>query len=181
MGASLCIVPATEHVRLALGTRHCARRQAGTAARPAAAALPPRPASARSVPGRGAARAPVDARAAPSQLADSGALRRVGPARSGAVRMHAGAAPAGGFTDEQLRPWAARVRALARSGKDVHVYFNNDREEHACEMRCALPRRAHRWQAHALKRLRPRARRDDPPGTAGRPTELSRGREPAGL
>jgi uncharacterized protein YecE (DUF72 family) len=47
------------------------------------------------------------------------------------IRMHAGAAPAGGFTDEQLRPWAARVRALARSGKDVHVYFNNDREGHA--------------------------------------------------
>ena len=47
------------------------------------------------------------------------------------IRMHAGAAPAGGFTDEQLRPWAAHVRALARSGKDVHVYFNNDREGHA--------------------------------------------------
>jgi uncharacterized protein YecE (DUF72 family) len=47
------------------------------------------------------------------------------------IRMHAGAAPAGGFTDEQLRPWAARVRALTRSGKDVHVYFNNDREGHA--------------------------------------------------
>jgi uncharacterized protein YecE (DUF72 family) len=47
------------------------------------------------------------------------------------LRMHAGAGPAGGFTDEQLRPWAARVRALARSGKDVHVYFNNDREGNA--------------------------------------------------
>jgi uncharacterized protein YecE (DUF72 family) len=47
------------------------------------------------------------------------------------IRMHAGAGPAGGFTGEQLRPWAARVRALARSGKDVHVYFNNDREGHA--------------------------------------------------
>jgi uncharacterized protein YecE (DUF72 family) len=47
------------------------------------------------------------------------------------IRMHAGAAPAGGFTDEQLRPWAARVHALVRSGKDVHVYFNNDREGHA--------------------------------------------------
>jgi uncharacterized protein YecE (DUF72 family) len=45
--------------------------------------------------------------------------------------MHAGAALAGGFTDEQLHLWAARVRALARSGKDVHVYFNNDREGHA--------------------------------------------------
>jgi uncharacterized protein YecE (DUF72 family) len=47
------------------------------------------------------------------------------------IRMHAGAAPAAGFTDEQLRPWAGHVRALARSGKDVHVYFNNDREGHA--------------------------------------------------
>ncbi len=47
------------------------------------------------------------------------------------IRMHAGTGPAGGFTDEQLRPWAARVRALARSGKDVHVYFNDDREGHA--------------------------------------------------
>jgi uncharacterized protein YecE (DUF72 family) len=47
------------------------------------------------------------------------------------LRMHAGAKPGGGFTDEQLRPWAARIRALARSGKDVYVYFNNDREGHA--------------------------------------------------
>ena len=47
------------------------------------------------------------------------------------IRMHAGAGDSGGFTDEQLRPWAARVRALARSGKDVYVYFNNDREGHA--------------------------------------------------
>jgi len=47
------------------------------------------------------------------------------------IRMHAGTGPAGGFTDEQLRSWAARVRALARSGKNVHVYFNNDREGHA--------------------------------------------------
>lgn len=47
------------------------------------------------------------------------------------VRMHAGEGPAGRFTDEELRRWAARVRALARSGKDVHVYFNNDREGHA--------------------------------------------------
>ena len=47
------------------------------------------------------------------------------------LRMHAGTRPGGGFTDEQLRPWAARIRALARSGKDVYVYFNNDREGHA--------------------------------------------------
>jgi uncharacterized protein YecE (DUF72 family) len=47
------------------------------------------------------------------------------------IRMHAGAGEAGGFTERQLGPWAARVRALARSGKDVYVYFNNDREGHA--------------------------------------------------
>jgi uncharacterized protein YecE (DUF72 family) len=47
------------------------------------------------------------------------------------LRMHAGQAAAGGFSDTELRPWAARVRALARSGKEVYVYFNNDREGHA--------------------------------------------------
>ena len=47
------------------------------------------------------------------------------------LRMHAGAGPAGGFTTAQLRSWAARVRALVKSGKEVHVYFNNDREGHA--------------------------------------------------
>jgi len=46
-------------------------------------------------------------------------------------RMHAGAAPGGGFTEEQLRAWAARVRALLRAGKETYVYFNNDREGHA--------------------------------------------------
>jgi uncharacterized protein YecE (DUF72 family) len=30
-----------------------------------------------------------------------------------------------------LRPWAARIRALARAGKDVYVYFNNDAAGHA--------------------------------------------------
>lgn len=47
------------------------------------------------------------------------------------LRMHAGEAPGGGFSDEQLRVWAARVRALLQAGKDVHVYFNNDRDGHA--------------------------------------------------
>lgn len=47
------------------------------------------------------------------------------------LRMHAGHAPAGGFTVEALRSWAGRVRALAGSGKAVYVYFNNDREGHA--------------------------------------------------
>jgi uncharacterized protein YecE (DUF72 family) len=47
------------------------------------------------------------------------------------LRMHAGSAPGGGFGEEQLRPWAARIRALWRSGKEVFVYFNNDWEGHA--------------------------------------------------
>ena len=47
------------------------------------------------------------------------------------VRMHAGAGPGGGFTDDQLRAWAGRVRALRQAGKEVYVYFNNDREGHA--------------------------------------------------
>jgi uncharacterized protein YecE (DUF72 family) len=47
------------------------------------------------------------------------------------IRMHAGAGPDGGFTDDQLRAWAGRVRALRQAGKKVYVYFNNDREGHA--------------------------------------------------
>jgi uncharacterized protein YecE (DUF72 family) len=47
------------------------------------------------------------------------------------IRLHAGEAPGGGFSDEQIGRWSARVRALARSGKDVYAYFNNDREGHA--------------------------------------------------
>jgi uncharacterized protein YecE (DUF72 family) len=44
------------------------------------------------------------------------------------IRMHRGQEPAGGFTTEELKSWAARVRALAASGKDVYIYFNNDWE-----------------------------------------------------
>ena len=47
------------------------------------------------------------------------------------VRMHAGAGPGGGFTDDQLRAWAGRVRGLRHAGKHVYVYFNNDWEGHA--------------------------------------------------
>jgi uncharacterized protein YecE (DUF72 family) len=47
------------------------------------------------------------------------------------IRMHAGEEPGGGFGEEQLVLWAGRIRALARSGKDVYVYFNNDRGGHA--------------------------------------------------
>jgi uncharacterized protein YecE (DUF72 family) len=46
-------------------------------------------------------------------------------------RMHAGAAPGGGFTDDQLLEWAGRIRALRRAGKETYVYFNNDWEGHA--------------------------------------------------
>jgi uncharacterized protein YecE (DUF72 family) len=47
------------------------------------------------------------------------------------LRMHAGQAPEGAFSPRQLRGWAARVLALERAGKEVYVYFNNDREGHA--------------------------------------------------
>jgi uncharacterized protein YecE (DUF72 family) len=44
------------------------------------------------------------------------------------IRMHRGKEPAGGFTDPELESWASQVRALARAGKEVYVYFNNDWE-----------------------------------------------------
>ncbi len=47
------------------------------------------------------------------------------------LRMHAGAGPGGGFTDDQLRAWAGRIRGLRAAGKEVYVYFNNDWEGHA--------------------------------------------------
>jgi uncharacterized protein YecE (DUF72 family) len=47
------------------------------------------------------------------------------------VRMHVGGAGGGRFGADELRPWAARLRALARAGKDVYVYFNNDLGGHA--------------------------------------------------
>ena len=47
------------------------------------------------------------------------------------LRFHAGAGRTGGFTDQELRAWAKRIRALTRSGKETYAYFNNDREGHA--------------------------------------------------
>ena len=44
------------------------------------------------------------------------------------VRMHRGKEPAGGFTNDELRLWSAQARALAASGKEVYIYFNNDWE-----------------------------------------------------
>jgi uncharacterized protein YecE (DUF72 family) len=47
------------------------------------------------------------------------------------LRMHRGRGTGGGFDDRELTGWARRMRAVARSGKDVYVYFNNDRGGHA--------------------------------------------------
>ena len=47
------------------------------------------------------------------------------------IRMHAGAGAGGGFTADQLKWWAGRLRALGRAGKDRFVYFNNDPGGHA--------------------------------------------------
>jgi uncharacterized protein YecE (DUF72 family) len=56
------------------------------------------------------------------------------------IRMHAGAESGGRFGEDQLRPWAARIRAVGRSGKDAYVYFNNDWEGHAVRDAAALQR-----------------------------------------
>ena len=42
------------------------------------------------------------------------------------IRMHRGKEPAGGFTHNELKAWAAQIRALRNAGKEVYVYFNND-------------------------------------------------------
>ena len=47
------------------------------------------------------------------------------------LRMHRGVEGRGFLGLDGLRPWAARVRALTRAGKDVYVYFNNDLGGHA--------------------------------------------------
>lgn len=47
------------------------------------------------------------------------------------LRMHRGLGEGGRFSDEELATWARRVGAVARSGKDAYVYFNNDRGGHA--------------------------------------------------
>jgi len=44
------------------------------------------------------------------------------------IRMHRGQEPAGGFTKDELKSWAARIRGLAAAGKQVYIYFNNDWE-----------------------------------------------------
>lgn len=57
------------------------------------------------------------------------------------LRMHAGSAGGGGFSPEELRGWAARIRGLVESGKRVYVYFNNDMHGHAVRDAAALIRR----------------------------------------
>jgi uncharacterized protein YecE (DUF72 family) len=47
------------------------------------------------------------------------------------LRFHAGRGPGGGFTGRELARWAGRIGSLARAGKDVYAYFNNDHEGHA--------------------------------------------------
>jgi uncharacterized protein YecE (DUF72 family) len=47
------------------------------------------------------------------------------------LRFHAGRGAGGAFLEEELTDWAGKIRGLARSGKDVYAYFNNDRGGHA--------------------------------------------------
>lgn len=47
------------------------------------------------------------------------------------IRVHRGIEGKGYMGKKGLRPWASRVRALARAGKDVYFYFNNDLGGHA--------------------------------------------------
>lgn len=47
------------------------------------------------------------------------------------LRIHQGPDGRGYMGRDGLRPWAARIRALTRAGKDVYVYFNNDTAGHA--------------------------------------------------
>lgn len=47
------------------------------------------------------------------------------------LRIHRGPNGRGYMGRDGLRPWATRIRALTRAGKDVYVYFNNDTAGHA--------------------------------------------------
>lgn len=87
------------------------------------------------------------------------------------LRMHAGTLPGGAFDEAALWTWAGRLRALARSGKDVYVYFNNDREGHA-------PRDAARLRE--MVKTTERTEKTGTGGTAGtaQRTEGAEGRKP---
>ncbi len=56
------------------------------------------------------------------------ALRR--PASWTYIRFHGGE-PGPGFADDELRPWAERIRSHLAAGADVYAFFNNDVEGHA--------------------------------------------------
>jgi uncharacterized protein YecE (DUF72 family) len=81
------------------------------------------------------------------------------------IRMHRGREPAGGFTRDELKSWAARVRALAASGKEVYLYFNNDWEGFALRdavtferlLRMESPGRA-AWIHHSTPLITPPTR-----------------------
>jgi uncharacterized protein YecE (DUF72 family) len=47
------------------------------------------------------------------------------------IRMHRGREAAGGFTRRELSAWAAQIRSVAATGKEVYVYFNNDWQGYA--------------------------------------------------
>ncbi len=56
------------------------------------------------------------------------------------LRMHAGAAPGGGFNRRPAPRLGRSGPGTRRAGKEVYLYFNNDREGHA--VRDALRLRA---------------------------------------
>jgi uncharacterized protein YecE (DUF72 family) len=48
------------------------------------------------------------------------------------VRLHGSRLLYGSqYTDEELATWATRVRAWSAAGRDVYVYFDNDRHAYA--------------------------------------------------
>ena len=100
------------------------------------------------------------------------------------VRLHGSRVLYGsGYTAEELRSWAARVREWTAEGRDVYVYFDNDRHAHAPHDARALARILTEGEGlgHSLSpRRRPRARaaraaartrraRRRPPSGPGRP------------
>jgi uncharacterized protein YecE (DUF72 family) len=84
------------------------------------------------------------------------------------IRMHAGAESGGRFGEEQLRPWAARIRALAKSGKDTYLYFNNDWEGHAVRDAVLLRDMLETTRRAARGPARPPAPRSPPSRTSAR-------------
>jgi uncharacterized protein YecE (DUF72 family) len=56
------------------------------------------------------------------------------------IRVHRGQESRGGSTREELKTWAAQIRALSRAGTDVYLYFNNDWEGFAIRDGAALRR-----------------------------------------